>query len=261
MQPPYQGSSGLGADNVPGLPRLRNAIFKGAFPFAEIDFEDDKLPVQVSLEAFNPMVPLDVDGSGLPIAVLRYSVKNPASAPTKVGIALSIQNPVGKEGRQATFREEAEVSGLYMENPFLPAADPLKGSFVLATLGASRGTVSHLRGWKGARWWDGALTFWDDFTDDGALDSKGPALMPVGSLAITETIPAGEEIKFTFMIAWHFPNRTPERCGWKAVEGRAEEVVGNYYTHRFANAWEVPPATRRVLYPPWNPEAVALLTS
>jgi uncharacterized protein (DUF608 family) len=239
IAPPYEGSSGLGANNVPGMPRLQSATFKGAFPFAWIDFRDDKLPVRVSLEAFNPLVPLDVDASGLPVAILRYSIKNPGAAPAKVGIAFSLQNPVGKEGRQAVFREDTGLSGLFMDNPLLAATDPLKGSMALCVLRAAPGSVSYLRGWPRPRWWDGALAFWDDFTADGALESNSPALTPVGSIAVTQTIPAGGEAHVTFLLAWHFPNRTPERCGWLPVAGKGKEVVGNHYTKRFADAWEV----------------------
>ncbi len=127
IEPPYEGPSGLGSNNVPGLPRLASATFIGAYPFARIEFHDNDLPIRVSLEAFNPLVPLDVEASGWPLAVLRYRLKNPAAAPVKVGVAFSLQNPVGKEGRQANFRRAEGVAGLYMDNPFLPSADPLKG--------------------------------------------------------------------------------------------------------------------------------------
>jgi uncharacterized protein (DUF608 family) len=242
IEPPYEGPDGmgLGLNDVPGLSRLQGATFKGAFPFAWIDFHDDKLPVRVSLEAFNPLVPLDADASGLPVAILRYSIKNPGAAPAKVGICYSLQNPVGKEGRQSVFREEAGLSGLYMDNPFLAATDPLKGSMALCVLGAPAGSMSHLRGWKRAQWWDGALTFWDDFTADGALESSSSGMMPVSSIAVTQAVPAGGEARVTFMIAWHFPNRTPERCGWAAPDdSKKKVVVGNYYTKRFADAWDV----------------------
>jgi hypothetical protein len=90
IEPPYEGPSGLGSNNVPGLPRLASAKFTGAYPFARLEFEDKKLPILVSLEAFNPLVPLDVEASGLPIAVLRYHLKNPATAPVKVSVAFSL---------------------------------------------------------------------------------------------------------------------------------------------------------------------------
>ena len=112
-------ASGLGSDNAPGLPRLAEATFTGAYPFARIAFADPHLPVEVRLEAFNPLVPLDVDASGWPVAILRYTIRNANNAPARVGIAWSIENPVGKEGRQAAFRQVPGLSGLYMDNPFL----------------------------------------------------------------------------------------------------------------------------------------------
>ncbi len=239
IAPPYEGESGLGANNVPGLPRLRSAQFEGAYPFARVAFTDDKLPVKVRLEAFNPLVPVDVDASGLPVAILRYTVHNPGVQPVKVGLTFSLQNPVGKEGKQAVFREGEGVAGLFMDNPLIALADPLNGSIVLGVLGAPRESVTYLRGWKRAQWWDGALAFWDDFTDDGALSSDVPALNPVGSVAVTQSVAAGGEASVTFLIAWHFPNRTPERCNWPAPEGRDKTVVGNHYCRRFEDAWEV----------------------
>ena len=239
LAPPYEGEDGLGSKNVPGLPRLEGATFTGEYPFARIDFHDNKLPVKVRLEAFNPLVPLDTEASGLPVAILRYTVKNPGTSPAKVGIAYSLQNPVGKEGRQSAFREDAGVSGLLMSNPMIASSDPFMGTFVLGVLGAPAGSVSYLKGWKRAQWWDGALTFWDDFSADGALTIDAPALNPVGSVAVTQTVAAGDEASVTFLLAWHFPNRTPERCGWRAVEGQEKTVVGNYYCQKFPDAWEV----------------------
>ncbi|MBZ5560925.1 MAG: hypothetical protein LAP13_00735 [Acidobacteriia bacterium] len=252
IEPPYESVDGwgLGQNNVPGLSRLQCATFRGAFPFAWIDFDDDKLPIRVSLEAFNPIVPLDTDASGLPVAILRYYIKNPHAAPAKVGVSYSLHNLMGKlaanpdsggfKGGQSVFREATGVGGLFMTNPFLPATDPLNGSIALCVLGAPAGSVSYLRGWSRAQWWDGALTFWDDFTADGALESNSPGLMPVSSIAVTQLVPAGGEVRVTFMVAWHFPNRTPGRCGWKPPdESRKNVIVGNYYTKRFSDAWDV----------------------
>src|SRR5262249_34863759 len=91
IPPPYEGSSGLGSENVPGLPRLESATFTGAYPFAQMEFQDAKLPVKVRLEAFNPLVPLDVDASGLPVAILRYSMHNPGNSRVQAGLAFSLE--------------------------------------------------------------------------------------------------------------------------------------------------------------------------
>src|ERR1051325_115667 len=50
--PPYEGSSGLGSNNAPGLVRLAGSTFTGEYPLARVDFHDRTLPVRISLEAF-----------------------------------------------------------------------------------------------------------------------------------------------------------------------------------------------------------------
>src|SRR5260370_25227083 len=55
--PPYEGSSGLGSNNVPGLPRLAGAPVTGECPLARLGFHDTDLPVRVALEAFSPLIP------------------------------------------------------------------------------------------------------------------------------------------------------------------------------------------------------------
>ena len=54
--------------------RLDQAEFSSSYPFARIKFKDARLPVEASLEAFSPFIPLnDLDSglAGLPGTVLR----------------------------------------------------------------------------------------------------------------------------------------------------------------------------------------------
>jgi uncharacterized protein (DUF608 family) len=241
IQPPFEGSSGLGTRNAPGLTRLASATFTGEFPLARIDFTDAALPVRVSLEAFSPFIPHEPDDSGLPVAVLRYRVTNPGTTPAKVSIAWSIDNPTGRtqatDTRINDFRGGDRLAGLFMHSPELPAADPLKGSFVLAALDAHDARVTHLRGWARSRWWNAPMFFWDDFSADGELGPEAKEIGTVGALCLGRTIPPGAHADFSFLLAWHFPNRTPRRCGWSANRGEEDTLIGNYYTTRFADAW------------------------
>ena len=238
IQPPYEGPSGLGSNNVPGLPRLNSCVFTGEFPLARIDFADDVLPVRVSLEAFSPFIPLNAEDSGLPVAILRYRVFNPGAKRATVSIAWSVDNPVGKEGRTNAFKESNGLQGLLMNNPFLTKTDALKGSFTLAALTGEGTKVSYLRGWRaGSRWRVGPLAFWDDFSGDGELGPETPLKDTVGSLCIRREIGARSEADYTFLLAWHFPNRTPERSGWRAPKGQERAVIGNHYSTRFPDSW------------------------
>src|ERR1035438_3513005 len=95
LMPPYEGADGLGPKNAPGLSRLEGATFTGEFPIAQIAFRDSRLPVNVTLEAFSPFMRRGGDGSGLPVAILRYRVHNPGKDAATVSIAWSIENPIG----------------------------------------------------------------------------------------------------------------------------------------------------------------------
>lgn len=244
LMPPYEGSSGLGSANVPGLPRLDAATFTGEFPIAKISFTDASLPVKVSLEAFTPFVPLEPDDSGLPVAVLRYTVHNPSASKADVAIAFSLANPMGQQGHSNKARKSGALEGLFFTNPFLPAADPMAGSIALAVVEPGDGKVSTLTGWRsGTRWPVGPLIFWDDFTADGMIGPDAPVRDATGSVCLTRQIAARGNSEFTFLLAWHFPNRTPEGCGWQAPKGSEKTVIGNHYCTRFSDAWAAAEAT------------------
>jgi non-lysosomal glucosylceramidase len=251
IMPPYEGASGLGSANVPGLPRLATSTFTGEFPVGHVDFEDSQLPVNVSLEAFTPFIPIEPDDSGLPVAVLRYHVLNPHRSNATVSIAFSLDNPVGSEnasqGRTNEYREAGELRGLLMRNPFLAGHHPLAGTFALAVLGAGTGSVTYLRGWPAARWWESPVLFWDDFSRDGELGPEAPARTAVGALCLQRRIPGQGEGEFTFLLAWRFPNRTAARCGWTPPKGHENDLLGNYYCTRFPDAWAAAEDTARQL--------------
>ncbi len=250
--PPYEGADGLGSKNAPGLPRLASARFFGEYPLARIEFDDAELPVRVSLEAFSPFIPLDPDSSGLPVAVLRYRVRNHADVPAEVSVAYSLDNPVHpaapphgaasetpRDGRENLWRTgEGSLSGLEMSNPALDASDPMRGTLALAVIAPEAGSVSHWPGWPQGRWWNSPLHFWDRFSKFGdlAVEPAHPGL--TASLCLRQTIAPRAEGVYTFLLAWRFPNRTPSWCGWQAPKGSEHAILGNHYCTRFADAWQ-----------------------
>ena len=241
--PPFDlGENGFRSGEVPGLPRLAEARFFGSFPISRIEFQDADCPVHVSMEAFSPFQPLDADESGLPCAVLTYEVHNPTPAAAEVVVAWSASNPVGHgDTRSNETRKAAGVSGILMTDPSLDGADPLKGSFALAAMPGAGGSAEILPRWNGGSIWSvGSQHFWfENFAKTGSLGPFEEPSSPVGSVSIRLTIPAKASCSLRFLIAWHFPNRTPERCGWDAPKGKEKDVIGNYYSTRFKDAWAV----------------------
>ena len=239
LQPPFEGSSGLGSNNVPGLTRLAQARFTGEFPLARIDFIDPEIPVRISLDAFTPFIPHDAEASGLPVAILRYKVHNPGAVAADVAIAFSIENPVtGKpDNRRNSFRSDNGLHALSMTNPGLAAIDPMSGEFLLGAHG-NYDRITHQIGWAPTKWWTAPMLFWDDFANDGELASQPDPHSAVGSLCLKHTIAPGKSKDFTFLLAWRFPNRTPDWMGWTAPKGDEKTNVGNHYAVRFASAWD-----------------------
>ncbi|MFC5863317.1 non-lysosomal glucosylceramidase [Acidicapsa dinghuensis] len=240
--PPYEGQDGLGSNNVPGLSRLEGAVFTGEYPLAHIDFEDRSLPVTVALDAFSPFIPHEPDDSGLPVAVFRYTVKNPGHTQAKVSVAFSLDNPIRNgdtdQQRINTYRSEAHVQGLLMQNTTLTQADPMSGTIALAAVPGKNGTLSYWTGWPAGRWWNSPLLFWDQFTKSGELGAQPDPHNSVAALCVQQTIAAGGSAEFLFLLGWHFPNRTPDWIGWDAPPGEEKTVIGNYYATRFHDAWQ-----------------------
>ena len=68
-----QGYNGGGHE---GLPRFRECSFTGEYPYGVVELSDADLPVAITLTGFNPFIPLDDVNSGIPCAILEYTLHN-----------------------------------------------------------------------------------------------------------------------------------------------------------------------------------------
>ncbi|WP_125776074.1 GH116 family glycosyl-hydrolase [Antribacter gilvus] len=262
-RPPHEADQGYYAGDVAGLPRLAGTRVRGRYPMLELDFVDADLPVEVSLTAFTPFVPLDEDDSGIPCAVLRYTVHNPGADVVRVALAGSLANPVGAEAGRDVFhfptfsgrprnawREEDGVRGLFLTSD-LPGDHLLAGTVALTTA-APHHQVSAKPTWLYGAWQDGVQRFWDEFRDTGTLTPEDvPSLDPephpawmtrlrVGSLSLAAEIAPGESADFEFRLTWHFPNRPRGWAGNIVLDDPyLDQVVRNAYARRYDDAWAV----------------------
>lgn len=255
----HRGIAHGGLGYAAGLPRLARSSMSGEYPQLSIAFADETLPVDVTLNAFTPLVPLDADASGIPGAVLRYSVTNPSSTTVTVSIVGSMSNPVGTCGEGAfgmpqfegmptvRYRDGAGVRGLEFGTD-LPADHLLYGSAALTT---SDESVTVMPQWPVNFWQDGVRLFWDDLRTDGHLESQPFTLekvddiselprLRVGSLGVVHHLAPGETREFEFFLTWHTPNRSRAWNGPVGLDNtNSEEVVRNHYARQFADAWSV----------------------
>jgi uncharacterized protein (DUF608 family) len=83
----------------PGFEPVQSLTFEGGYPIARLAFQDEALPVDVRLEAFNPLIPTDTANSALPCAIFRLTARNTTAAPVSVSFLGALQNAVGCQGR------------------------------------------------------------------------------------------------------------------------------------------------------------------
>ena len=265
LQPPFRGG-GFGA-GVPlaGLPRMRDIALDACYPFARYTLGDPEVPLTVHLEAFNPLIPLDIDRSGLPVAILRYVLVNPTGQPVQASVAGSLYNFVGYDssGRRGQWSSKPaepgqllggnvnelrrattkglSLLGLLMRSQRVAPRTPQDGTMSLVAVG---GEATWRRSWGSRHWNRHILRFWDDFSEDGCLDDPADARPSpegegqIGSLSVGATVPPQGRVAITFLISWHFPHRTAAGCGWDTLDAEGG-WVGNYYAARYADAWDV----------------------
>jgi non-lysosomal glucosylceramidase len=247
----YEGSHGSTAPNH-GLPRFREASFAAAYPLAQVRLRDPDCPVDVRLEAFNPLIPADTEASGLPVAILRYALHNSGDVPVAATVCANLPNfigndgsetradwkgdpqPVGERENRNRYRTGLGLRGIVMDSTGVDRRSAAWGTLALVTTAADG--VSYRTAWHTGRWGGGLLDFWDDFSADGVPEERlAESGAPMASLAVKVELPPRSTRAVTFVLAWHFPNRRT----WTPTDPETDDdIIGNYYTARFTDAWE-----------------------
>ena len=246
----YEGSHGSTIPNH-GLPRFRKCSFAAAYPLGQVFLSDPDVPVDVCLEAFNPLVPADANASGIPAAVLRYVVTNKTNKPASICVCGSMPNFIGIDGSGTTkdwkgdlvaaggranrnqFRKGDNVQGIFMYSEGVAQRAEQWGTISLTT--TARTAVTSRTAWARQAWGSSLLDFWDDFSEDGKLQERPPTGedTPMASLAVEVNLPARSKEQVTFLLTWHFPNRQT----W-TPKGNDQDRIGNYYTTKYSDAWD-----------------------
>jgi non-lysosomal glucosylceramidase len=261
------------AGRLPSWPTVASTSFRAAYPFAEVSYVDDELPLDVSLEAFTPFVPLDTGASSLPIVRYRYTLTN-TSAEDRFGWLLgTLQNAVGWDGltpirgtRGAGYGGNVNrvvrrcgQTGVLMGHPGLAEDAPAFGEMLLwseapaAVLPRALDAEAMLRFVETAKLL--TPTQLGDFgtaalraaTEDGVSPLRAPVgPSPAGhtwnaAIAVAFAVHPGETATVDIIHAWWFPNRYADfdRFGPHHRYGHSRFWVGNHYATRFRGALDV----------------------
>ncbi len=248
----YIGSEGSRSPNH-GLPRFASSTFDAAYPFATVNLEDNDMPVSAKAKVFNPFIPGDADASGIPIAVIRYEIKNKTDKPLEVSVAGSLDNFIGMDGSVAeisgwnsviyplgtknnrnSFKQTPMLAGIFMTSDSVDKNSRAWGTIALTTEKNIPGDIISYRTEFNTKGWNSNITdLWDDFSDDGVFKDLTYPLKwddPRAGLAVKFKLAAKQTRTVQFYLTWDFPNR---------MDWFDKIIIGNYYSTKYTDAWDV----------------------
>ena len=244
-------------------PGVARTTFSGTYPIARVRYLDPALPLDVGLEAFNPLVPLDVDASSIPAALFTFRLVNTDDNPLHGILGVTVQNAVGWDGvtpidgvhapgyggnANRLLRHDGWTS-VVLENAALPDDAPGAGQMLLA---ADDPRAAALTRWRHAQEF---VTFLRSPATgrQGQPAHLAASASPVGSswnagLGVAFRLQPGDQRLIRVALTWYFPNRYvnfeqfgPDRPEW----GRSRFWLGNHYATRYADAQDVFERVRR----------------
>jgi uncharacterized protein (DUF608 family) len=215
-------------------------LFEAGYPVATVRYIDKALPLEISLRAYSPFIPLNEEDSGLPATVLSFSFKNRGTATVKVGVAGWLENKTGIRSAGEIVQYEATPvcrrNNRVVRQPRFVAVDetlvaldraeevgqrPDFGSMCIAALSADAKA-------------DASIDL-DDlsgiFDREPAEEAEKPVQEKLaGAVHTALVLPPDASATSDFVISWFFPNLK--------IHDRIKDA-GQYYQNRFASALDV----------------------
>ena len=232
---------------------VKELSFRGEYPFGHFAFEDPDLPIKVSLETFNPLVPTDLRRSGIPCAIYVVTAMNPGEAPVEVNVLAAQQNAVGYRSAQIQGTVSPDYGGnlnrvlreswgtaVHMSVPGekgegKPGGEGKgkPGDMVLAVRKDPQtdSAVTGLASWKSLEELHAA------FEKDGAprgpesAGPSGPGQTLDAAIALSVRLGPRETRKLVFLLTWYFPGTPYGEGGWGGQ--------GNMYENWWSDALDV----------------------
>jgi uncharacterized protein (DUF608 family) len=188
---------------------FKDLAFRGQYPIGFVEYRDPELPVTISLEAFSPFIPLNVEDSSLPATVMRFTVKNRSAQPAEVELAGWLENAVclgsGKPGTGSRRNHIVREQGLTLLHCTAEAAPEQadNGSMGLALLGGPERTFA-LASVPVDR--TPAPILFSPERQKAVQEATEPFGRKLcGALGRTWRLKAGEQAEAVFVLTWHFP--------------------------------------------------------
>ncbi|HMN30437.1 MAG TPA: GH116 family glycosyl-hydrolase, partial [Caldilineaceae bacterium] len=181
---PYQGellgsrfaSFGFGPrrEYLTGLPHFDEVEFRGEYPLADLNFSDHsgRFPGRVTMRAFNPLIPLNDQDSGIPAAFFEFAITNTSEQPLTYTLAGVLGNPLPSNNLHSVS-EHPWGHALELRSDSLDPESVRYGNLILATDAARHGAeVSWQQYWFRGIWFDSLEVYWNDLKRPGTFANR-----------------------------------------------------------------------------------------
>jgi len=248
------GPYGIERRQLAGLPRFEKATFSCQYPFVNLELSDKNIPLKIRGEFFNPLIPLDVENSSIPVVQFNWKITNTAQENVSLSLALNLCNPLRNFNRDKRttyvgninkYFRKGDIQGIQMLNQEKDPS-PLTGNLLMAT---THDETDIQTAWYEGAWWDDATIFWDDFASDGKMEvrhedvewrgsdwygSDGQSI--VGNITTKIILEPGESVRIPFYLSWHIPNRVLEISQAFGNMSVAGHQTKNFYSTKFESS-------------------------
>jgi non-lysosomal glucosylceramidase len=242
--PPYREST---HKYVGGLPRLRETAFINQFPLHFWRFSDD-IPLKITMEAFSPFIPLNVEQSSYPLVAFYWTFENTTSEPIKGSLVFNMENPIKGKAISNIYFKNKDVQGIRFVANEVEDIN-YQGSLFIGTTARDVDIQTH---WHPGQWRDEAHIFWDDFKNDGSLESKlsdwhttykptayNETTKRMASVLAHFHLDSGQRLRIPFYLVWYFPKRTFSFSEVFGIREAAGKPFKNAYSRLFTNELDV----------------------
>jgi uncharacterized protein (DUF608 family) len=237
--------------SLEAFPTVDSTKFVGKYPVAQVCYRDKALPLDVSLEAFSPMIPLDSDASGLPLIFWNFTLTNNGDCTVKGTLLGSLQNGVGhvpgnkikgvaskeygkNRNRCAAF---GKITGVLMDRMGQKKNDPYSGEMFLGTTSKKANCLTA---------WTARGQLRRELEKSGCLPEgkknsgasrKGRTIN--AAVGVPYNLKPGQSVTVTLLSAWRFPNRETGYEQWRQKDKDFTRQLGNYYCEQYGSMTEL----------------------
>ncbi len=203
-----------------GIPRFERATFKGEYPFGYVTLSDPEIPLKVRITGFSPFIPLDDTNSGIPCAILEYTIENRSKKKVDYEFSFHLSHLAPGASQSGSRNAVIPGAGVYLYNTE-DAGSEAFGSAGLTVVGQRPGIKAM---WFRGGWFDSLSALWREVStgnfrpNNGAKSEKAEGRNG-GSILLKGTLKPRGGITYPILITWYFPN-----CHYNAGRINNQEI-------------------------------------